>query len=627
MNSLVSLRTSTCILVILGCTFLCASFTWAEEDIPVTFRSTQILDVVRPTIITVQKNSDLYRQTIEEFEKNKQQHEGASDEIVLQQLLADPIRFVAHNEQHKKVVKQFQQDVLAKKSQWLKKSEPFETVFRAAQMLAVFNDRSGFDAVMTRLEYPKNDEVGRLCYEAYSFPGEWLAESEGYKTTMRSLLTDPDRREWACNGLLRIGETQPAIDFWFEQYAAHPTEIIYRGSALKSLCNYAPSDRVLGMVEETLTDPIALNYYDGPDILASFFDSSNPNWQQRALGLCEKLAVGKPGFRYHYLLCQQGGPEFADYFETHVRDEKCSYSMNALLRNFSGDRYLDLAKEMGFDGLVVEHAGENAIPYLQQRLQKKPSWVTCLRLAKRLTALLDGRPNSDSETVLRKVLPKVHDYLSARSMIEQMVLMGATDGEQLKKHLPQPRYNSENSDKWWQVHNVTPASFVEFLNSTGCGKSITVDLAYQQSMFAEKPTRPRGFASLAMQAAGVGQEFEIDMHPFKALPYLTAAFCRLTDGEFVPEGVSLVGVEKLRIAWDDRVFEFPVDENNTWYDPVTLTDVLNTLVEKYGHTSKRFYVFQSDLSSLFVHVAFLEPPLAKQLVEKFHLVAHKSTDE
>lgn len=607
-----------------GCEWVVA----ADEDIPVTIQSNQLIEVERPDKIVVHRDADMYQQAIRDLVANRREFEGIPDSKILALLLEDPTLFIVHDEQHKRVALNFKEQFQSQSAEWLVPQRTFQDVLKVAQLLAAGKDRTGFDFLVKRLDYPEKDDLYRLCVGSHLFPADWLASSPAIKAAMNHLLEDPSGRPHAINVLARMGDKQPAIDYWHDQYRAHKDNLIYRGSALRSLAANELSAEVLDMLEETLTYPATASFYHGPGILRTFIESGDQELSDRAAKLCQTLAASDSGYAYHILLCELGGVEYADYFFESVKERsKRDYSLNALFRVLPGKRVLELAKKQRAYTLVVEHAGTDAIEYLRDELKaQSKSQVTSLRIAKLLTPLLDGAPDPESAAVLRKIVPKVYDHLNGRKMIEQMVLMGATDGPALQAKLRKPNYSPLHTDKHWELHRVTQQDFVDFLNTAAGGKSITVQQARDESDFQFTTWRARPFASMAMQASGIGRQFELDMVPFEALPTLTAQYCQLTGGELQPDGVSLVAEDFLRIAWKDRVFEFVVDDNCTWYDPVTHTDMLNLMLENAGQTSKRFFVFDTDLDSQIYHVAFLDPKVARQLVDKYRLVIIREHD-
>ena len=73
----------------------------------------------------------------------------------------------------------------------------------------------------------------------------------------------------------------------------------------------------------------------------------------------------------------------------------------------------------------------------------------------------------------------------------------------------------------------------------------------------------------------------------------------------------------LRFATKKRTFEVRLNQTHSWHDPVTIVNVLNSILDENSDSPKRLYCFDMAHDWCFVTIAYLDPDFVKQLGKSY----------
>lgn len=586
-----------------------------------------------------------------------------SDEELLESFLADPKTYIWHNEEHKDIVRKNREAVLPGTQRWLEPSDKNQRLFHVAMMRAIHDDRQGYDllrkGVLKNL-YPRFF-VGRIG----AFPDQWWRGDLELRDAMCQMLkVEEDFADSIVYTLKVLGDKQPWIDYYFATASA--ADPYTRFDAIQHLTEEELSERAFSLVESELSDKTTDQRPEElAKLLARFFQAEDPELRKRAFAICERMSYPDEEVKsyagsflhqrgqnnwFYQQLCLHGGEEYTDYFVRFAEQHRFDCAMQALARLWPKDKAVEFAKQHKYDAIVAELLGREALPYLRERLRKKPSvW-----LAQLIVDRAEGQPELESAAALEPLLANLDNgyaspYYMGREVLEMMQRLGRENVDELRSKLPMahPRSVASDTSMHWILHDIDQRQFLAFLNTSQVGKTIQLDDVYQQidkngrptddfelnNLFGKRPSQPgysaREFAFNSLEAAGVAQECSCHQEGPSYLGKLLAMINKQSVGV---TGITAKAAKdhriwlapkytppKMQVTFAKRTIELNIFEDQT--HPILIAEALNTMLDQFTDYEHRFYVYICFSDCWDEHyVAYLKPAVAAKLEKDFGLI-------
>ena len=588
---------------------------------PVTYSTTRILDVEVPEKVLVWRNRSTRRETIaaEKAYDLKLLEFFPTDEYILEKLLNNPSDISYTGERERSVINANREQFLQKAPEWLSNRSDHATLIGAAHVLAVLNDRRGFDLAIKRLpQISKDPQVSMLVHRlACASPNDWPTTSPALMAAARDVFDKAPNQQLALI-LEKSGDKNAALHYYNIE-AKNPQAIYFRTPALKWLTQNAPSEEVFQLVKQNFSDPKILIDYDAIKLLELYLESENPRWRSEACDLAMKLATTPPSKQgryqdfYHHLICAHGGVEYLDYFKDHVAKENCSFAARALGRLLPRQEYLSILREKKFFTLYLEEEGDAAIPFLREE--------NAIFLIANHQA---GSKDPVTAAAIRMQLSNNEDFYTGIALIDALETLGVDmDRDKLMDGLKPPQYDRSHTSTHWLVNRISNDDFLKFANQYAADYHSAAKLPTNAQQVFDKLDihlddrgANRTSACQLMAATGIAKEFVIDDWGFESVGVVARDITGLIVDDLPFESVSFESPH-LRFAAEDYVFEVDLIETHSWYDPVAITDVLNSILDNHSESPRRLYCFQMDYDWNYLTIAYLDAPFVKELGEMY----------
>ena len=119
-----------------------------------------------------------------------------------------------------------------------------------------------------------------------------------------------------------------------------------------------------------------------------------------------------------------------------------------------------------------------------------------------------------------------------------------------------------------------------------------------------------------MAATGIAKEFVVDDYGFEGVGFLARDMAQLTVDDMPFESVSFEDPH-LRFAAKNCVYEVDLFDTGSWYDPVAISDVLNSILDRHSKSPRRLYCFDMNYDWRYVTIAYLVKPFLDELGETY----------
>ena len=165
-----------------------------------------------------------------------------TDADILQTLLNDPADIEYFSERDRKIIAANREGIRKKLPVWLSKNSNHQTLVGAAHVLAVFNDRRGFDLAISRLPQIMRDPRGAQLVQklACYCPKDWAIESAELMKATREVFDNAPSHQLA-RVLDRSGDQTPLLEYHRTE-ATTPNAIYFHTHSLMWLTENAPSE-------------------------------------------------------------------------------------------------------------------------------------------------------------------------------------------------------------------------------------------------------------------------------------------------------------------------------------------------------------------------------------------------
>ena len=633
----ISLRTFFVLCILIGVLVSLAAREYLlsiPSSFPVTYSTRPIVDVDVPAEVVVWRKRSVRRATIaaEKAYDQVMLKRSPTDEYLLEELLNDPNRNFSYLvEQGRKVITANRERMLKKKSVWLSKRTDHKTLIGAAHVLAVLNDRSGFDQAIKRLPEISEGPQGALLVQhlACACPTDLAIESKELMQAVRGIFNkEPSERlAWV---LERSGDKTARLEYHRNQVTKTKKPTYYRTRSLNWLTENAPSEEVFELVKALFNSPNILRDHDAPKLLGLYLQAENPSWRAEALDIAVQLVetpVAQRGgyhvYPYHNLICAHGGVEFVDYFKKHIKDSHCQYAMCAMGRFLPRDEYLAMLREKDFFSLYLGEEGDNAIPFLREQFSREKSLIYVVANHQA------GTKDPETIAAIKKQLTPGTSFYGGVMLIDALETLGAdVNRDEMMDLLATPQYNPkgpDGTDRHWLVNRITNEDFWDFVNQYAAQHvdnsdptPITVEEVFDKLGILENERgEGKWAAGKLMEGAGIAKEFAADEWAFESLGFKARNMTKLFAEDFPFDSVSFEDPH-LRFATSKRVFEVALINSGDWYDPVAIADVLNSILAEHSDSPKRLYCFDmADEPYYAITIAYLDPSFVEDLGESY----------
>jgi hypothetical protein len=349
------------------------------------------------------------------------------------------------------------------------------------------------------------------------------------------------------------------------------------------------------------------------------------------------IRLSKKHNDYLRRLGHHGGSDFEPFFRASIESPRNGDELRACL---SGIRKLVSETEFKtllhnafsksqfagsiFDLHVETHGMDESIKTLRSRWEvEKPHWML---------SLICKHANPADEAELVEVLedsfepslqrePGLADYYWNSKPLEVLYFLrkfGRPDlARELAVRLPTSEgWQFEDSDeskrfvKWFNrfFELENPLSVREVLDFDAENERLLHD---NFGAFTE-----HSFQLATFDAAGFGSI--VDPENWGVDGGLFARICELSGDKFSIEQHDIIDDFKVRLLINERVYQFAMSDNWSWYANAPACDVLNAILERRRLT-ERFFVFQRAYGNSYVQfVMFANPTKVKGFVEKFN---------
>ena len=619
--------------LIIVCTVAGIVIGWAAREyrlsipgsFPVTYSTTQILDVDVPEKVLVWRKRSVWEATLaaEEAYDRKIRQYYPNDADVLEKLLNDPGEIDYITDQVRSVITANRQQVLQQSPQWLAKNVDHNTLIGAAHVLAVLDDRRAFDLAVKRLPQITKDPQGTALVRrlAWACRNDWVIESPEIIAAARdAFYKAPDH---LLAGVLEKAGDKKAALHYYRLEAKSDKSIYHRRSGLKWLAENAPSEEVFQQVKQHFSSPEILSDHDAPELLALYMKSENTRWRSEAFDLAKQLINTPAGKRggyhvdpYHHIICAHGGEEYLAYFKSHVEKKHCQFAMRALGRLLPRQEYLSMLRDKKFYAFYLEEEGDAAIPFLREQ--------NALDLLVKHQA---GSKDPVTAAAIRKRLTPEVEFFTGLDLIDALETLGVDiDRNKLLDGLKYPQYDRKEpyaTRTHWLANRITNDDFLKFVNQYAAKFPSTAKTpASVQQVFddLDLPDNERDVsrtnACRLMAATGIAKEIVVDEHGFDEVGNLAREISRLIVDDMPFESVGFENPH-LRFAAKNGVFEVDLFESHSWYDPVAIVDVLNSILDRHSKSPRRLYCFDMAYDWCYVTIAYLDQPLLDKLGETY----------
>ena len=351
-------------------------------------------------------------------------------------------------------------------------------------------------------------------------------------------------------------------------------------------------------------------------------DNSAP-WVSSALAELKDGAVQQPLFAEP--LYKYGGIESVEFFQSQAVRFASADALLAL-RRVKGDGHAFAFLERNLDKnplaltcLLLEHAGENAVPSCLEHLSKSDDeelrQSVIVHLVRFGLGKDDPRLLPFVETVYRDACESGF-RINAKQMLNALTRLGHPDASRLVDLLPGPD-PFESPAVTMTAQDTTVEDFVDFLNSRQLEHEKPVSA---KDLGAELDVGSNDHFALQykLHEALLKTHFAMQFDPvdwLSALEPLLQELALLTDGVFVPRGVRFGS--KIEISWNDMVFAdtfSPYEES-----PGGLIDLLNAMLDHAGTTNARFVAYPNEIGNEYPTIVFLPAADVKTLEMQFGL--------
>ena len=655
-----SLRT-----LIIACTVTGVFVGWAAREyrrsipgsFPVTYSTTQILDVDVPEKVLVWRKPSVWRATIAaekatDLEVRKYQ---PTDEDVLAKVLSNPAEIHHIGEQERRVITANREQVLLKAPQWLSKRTDHSTLIGAAHVLAVLDDRRAFDLAIKRLPQMIKDPGGSILVQklACTHPTDWAVASPEIMAAARDAFDQTPIYSLAW--VLEKSGDKTAMLHYYRTKAKTKEPFYYHTPALKWLTENAPGEEVFQQVMQHFKSPDILSGHDSPELLELYLKSENPRWRSEAFDLAMQLTNTPPSKRggyhvypYERLIFAHGGDDYMDYFKRHVEQQKCQFAMRGLGRLLPRQEHLSMLREKKFYSLYLEEEGDAAIPFLLERNM--------------IDLVVDhqaGTKDPVTAAAIRKLLAAERDFFKGLNLINALEKLGvAVDRNKLMDGLnpPAPFDPTEpyQTRTHWLVNRITNDDFLKFVSQYAAKSRGTTrtPVPVQQSSTAQQVSTAQQFptsqqfstakqvfddlgipkderdvgrlnACKLMAATGIAKEFIVNDYGFDQVGLVAREMSSLIADDLPFESVGFENPH-LRFAAKHHVFEVALLESHSWYDPVAIADVLNSILDKHSKSPKRLYCFDMEYDWSYVTIAYLDESFVTELGETYAVYPYEA---
>ncbi len=219
------------------------------------------------------------------------------------------------------------------------------------------------------------------------------------------------------------------------------------------------------------------------------------------------------------------------------------------------------------------------------------------------------------------------EFYNGVNLIDSLEKLGVdVDRNKLLNGLKRPLYDRNDAyatGTHWLVNRITNSDFLQFVNQyaakfpSTAKTPITVQQIFDDLDLSDNERDvDRSNACRLMAATGIAKEFVVGDYGFEYVGVLARDMTQLIVDDMPFESVSFEDPH-LRFAAKNCVYEVDLFETGSWYDPVAIVDVLNSILDKHSKSPRRLYCFDMNYDWSYVTIAYLDKPFLDELGETY----------